>query len=436
MTDIDAANEDQYSLGLPDAVSHPCPSTSMTPSKSHFMAFLPDPVRNRLSAPGIELDSIVQQHFGTVIPKLRALLPNAMLQKSLRLWATPQDNHVYARTYIGLLLLSLSNGVAALDCNNDLPLSSMFHYLQFRFTTDQLYRFVTHLPRASSKAFGESLLRCAMEARSVSVVDFLLTERLFDLDVDQIMCYGTLFEPITLIQRAFELRSVSLMQLLLAKGANMHKTLAGFREYSRGYAGDRELFRDSTSTSVLHVLLCVAPMLSNELLKGLLNRAEAKFRPQITEDHRNDEVEALEAIVCYGAPIYHHEWIRNGTYLRIIRRLHATEAERLFTKILELGLDFGCDHDARYDANMMLARQHIVDAFAGVSSPNVLIRLREHGARLTDSTMISAIESANIDVIAYLVEEGITGVDIDPSAENIRMGVGERPRELGTLLHA
>lgn len=104
-------------------------------------------------------------------------------------------------------------------------------------------------------------------------------------------------------------------------------------------------------------------------------------------------------LIWEGAEVHRKEWIAGGTFLDAALRLGVEGATSGFRLLRELKFDFNLIHGHR-DMNTLL------DAAAQKGYSDLVNLARSEGALFTENSLIYAIQSENMDLARYVIQEG------------------------------
>ena len=378
--------------------------------------------------PAVELETVRNIHFGTIIPTLKSLLPQAALQPFMRSPNMSTEAEMYSRTYLELLVVSLANNFTGVK---DLPMDSILRYVQARFNkATQVLQFINTLRVSASAAFAENLLHCAIHAGSETVVDFLFSEKILGLDVNKNLC-SCRGQQSTFIELAAQSGNVTMLKVLLKHGADVNRTC---RRGGAGGALLATLFAplveseicEANVTTVITILLEAGASVYDDVLDMSLKSLVSY------------KLKATELLICHSARNCHRQWARRGFFRDAMMVLPSEAAERVASLMFEVGADLSVaapmpDRGGPYTRSCYIRQERhnpptVIDAAACTGNLKLVRMFCENGAALTSRTLTYAIRGRNFDLVCYLVRRGAcASKDVDHAgfyglAEDIHEG--------------
>jgi len=324
------------------------------------------------------------------------------------------------------VLFSVANSFAGLDASN---IGDVICFLQ-KETNEELYLLIGQAPGYSARAMAQNAFKGAIEAGDAEMVDFLLTQNLGGIDINNQFCRarGLKFTP---IERASYLRHKSVVEILLKHHADVNRTYPDCRR-PQGAQGALEC------ACILEG--AIDPRMDPDLFRMLVEAGADLGEPSMRLLIASGEGELVLLVMAANALRHVNEWTNMGTFRDALGILDGQTSIGVVSIMLEVKADLkyhvrshrdGAEYSNNVD-NIPTA----IDAAAYRGSFSAVKSLLNSGALLTGDTLSCAVESGNEDLVHWVLDQGadIRGVasyGVTPLAAAIRL---PDPRIINILL--
>lgn len=386
----------------------PSPLSSQITVSLPFHAFV-GALRDNLPLPAVT-NSAASSHLLLTAPRVRdvsntktqieqalqAVVPSDLADSgSLQLSPIVSDPGLLAAPLHRNILFSVANNFAGLHA---LPKETVIDFLQ-RKTTHELYTMIKSCREYyTSQALALNLFRAAIEVGNAMAVDFFLRESWPGIEVNSFICsYGDI--RCTPVERASASLHRDVVKVLLGHGADVTKS---DREQPERY---QTTTHGALNYAARGMTYCwngsrgADPELFEMLVDAGGKLECGEFMDLLKYEH-------LGRFVCFMLKKYaaedHKIWSERGVFHNIFRyQSHETSLRTLATMV-----QIGADLNYHYDEPVCPWERAIIDIAAGYGDPDLVRRIFQEGAVLSDETLPRAISRGNIELVYYLIEVG------------------------------
>lgn len=207
------------------------------------------------------------------------------------------NDQTFETKFARVLLLSVLNGFAGLD---DVPMENILRFLNRFVVNKLLLDILEQSPQHVSRTLADNIFRAAIEAADTNVVKLLLDRKLVDAN-ETVCLYGR--RKYTPIQRASQLRSLRLMQVLIDAGADVNKFYV--KDFERRYDGALGELKSEIVSHLHFDFPSTMPSKSVEAL-NILVAAGARVHPDLMIMDKNGETVEFDLLVSQNVPSQGH----------------------------------------------------------------------------------------------------------------------------------
>lgn len=325
---------------------------------------------------------------------LQAVAPSDLVDsRSLQLSPMMSDRGLLAAPLHRNILFSVANNFAGLHA---LPKETVIDFLQ-RKTSHELYTMIKSCREYyASQALALNLFRAAIEVGNAMAVDFFLRESWPGIEVNSFICSydGIRYTPVELASAFLHKDAV---KVLLGHGADVTKY-------------DRESKQQDTKHGALNHAVDGMTWHGSrgadpELLEILV---DAGGKLECGEFMDLIRYKRLGRFVCFMLKKYaaedHKIWSERGVFYNIFRYQSHETCLRTLATMVQIGADLNYHYDKPgYPWERARA---IIDIAAGHGDLDLVRRIFQEGAVLSDETLPRAISRGNIELVYYLIEVG------------------------------
>ena len=322
---------------------------------------------------------------------LKSVLPQTLAEEALpRLPVDLSSSRDLAIPHYRQILYSLANDFAGLSYAD---MKCVICFLQ-KAPDQGLIKLICNDAGYSSRAIAQSIFKGAIELGDAALIDSLLNEKPFGIDVNQLWCRteGAMFTP---IERASFLRHKEAIKVLLRHKADLERTYYSGRNTFQGalecavgriYGADEEYNR--VDPQIFRILLNAGGDLSDKSLRAFIRRGDGEFVSLIMATNVHKKVA---------------KWSKKGIFIKAVSSLDDQTALNVIRAML----------NSRADLNFRIHRDVIdlqpstvIDAAAQRGNLEMIETLLGFGASVTNETLIFAIRSGNHILVRLLLDRG------------------------------
>ena len=332
-----------------------------------------------------------------VVTTLKSLFPSSSLEElSTESNSLMPSSHFLDTAFFKLLVFAAVNNFAGL---NKTGVEEIFQALQ-QTLYEQLQLLFELVGGLTFKALASKLFPFAIRSGIVPIVEFLIRDQSTGVNAKSrvILEGGYNFTPIGL---ACRYQQIATAELLLKYGADANHWNMADRRYN---------------CCALDLAIPIEDRHEINLeLVQLLLRVGAKFRPETLHSLilRKDE-KTLEMLMRSRASSDFEDWLRAGVLQHCIEKLSNAAATEIVRMMLALGMDANIEGSrvcvVGYSDDHCFVEgdwRSILEVAAHRGWMNLVRILLESGARLSTATLVHAIKSMNMDLVYYLVDQGV-----------------------------
>jgi ankyrin repeat protein len=338
-------------------------------------------------------NKLAHKYYDTFFPKFRSLLPiSAQTKYSKNRQGMLPPLHTLTTAQVELLCFSVANNFAGL---HDFPHELMWDYMRQHISISRLLQFS---PGPTTAALAENLFQCIVECGDVKAAEFLLEKRYVNASKQVCIVGGARYTP---VERSAKLRYITMTRLLVHYQANVNKTHVEYEDAEHG-ALERavSLFGDASEPplELIHILLESGASITVRVLE----RALYKLYLQVAE-----------VLIHKGANDHHTEWTQRGIFLYALKQFDVETATRIVELMLRTKANIA--HSVTDDHKTLnkflwpiFSPSSVLDMAAEKGYLKVVRILLECGVRITDATLMCAIRSTNMELVRYLLHQGVS----------------------------
>lgn len=345
----------------------------------------------------------------SVVPDFIAeeLVPSAStISRDIRAFTSPLHRQV---------LFSMANNFAGLGA---LDFGSIICFLQ-QETDETFYKLVLNKSCYSSRAIAQNLFKIAIETGNASIVDFLLTEGLARIKVNEHFCSigGQKYTP---IERASALRHKDLIKTLLRHQADVNRShpkggLNGALDYAIGaplrFIGGPPYTIGDLDHAMKHLDRFIGTdcdeytRVDPQIFQMLLEAGGDLSSGQLCHIIKREDGEYAVLVISKSGPKNFTNWSDDGIFLKAIKFLDELRAIEIIDIMLNVGADLNFRASEEIDIDdCRLCR--VIDVAAQLGSLRMVELLLNKGASLSSDAFPCAVASGNEDLIHFLLQRG------------------------------
>ncbi|CZR68586.1 uncharacterized protein PAC_18485 [Phialocephala subalpina] len=336
--------------------------------------------------------NIARQYHTIVVPMLKALLPTAALEQysegGSRTIPALETLH---EAQLKLLFFSLANNLAGLDA---LPIRAIWDYVRNHISVPDLMLLA---PGPTTSALAEKFFQCAIESGEVQVAEYLLQKRYVDANEQVCIIWGARYTP---VERSANLQDIPMTKLLIHYKADVNKTHTK-TEFGGGGALNQVIKMDRHGShpdpALVHILLDYGVNFDPNLLRTVIEYGYAQM---------------AEILVRKGAHDSYKEWTEFGIFHSAVEHLDSETATRIVQIMLDVKANINYVPDRRYEYARFRSThdyaypRKVLDIAAQRGYYDLVQMLLCSGAFLSEDTLTCAIQSANMDLVKYVLYKG------------------------------
>ena len=321
---------------------------------------------------------------------LQSVLPKSKIEEgsscpSLDLAST----HKSATPHYRQILFSLANNCAGFE---EADMKKILGFLR-KTASQGLIQLIRSDPRYSSRAIAQTIFKGAIEVGDASLIDLLLNEKSFGIDVNRLWCRieGNRYTP---IERASYLRDEQVIKVLLEHNSDVNRTCP-----------HHSLFEGALDCAVgRHIEYT---RVDSQIFRKLLNAAGDVSLFTMTQLMYYQDSEFVGLLISANAHKNVAEWRDSGIFCDAILFLDDQTAMATIRVMLDIGADLNLGRDKeRRDRETRFRGDSVIDAAAQRGNFEMVELLLRSGARLTRMTLIFAVSSGNHLLMRMLLERG------------------------------
>ncbi|KAK3117951.1 hypothetical protein LTR53_000243 [Teratosphaeriaceae sp. CCFEE 6253] len=369
------------------------------------------------------LDDVATRFDQEMLPHLQSLLPRSTVDRIMSGGNSDTDKvDRHSTAQLQFLAYAMTNNLPGISQN--MPLISIYRYLK-----EPVSAFFGHRPGALSvrsapasllyaKPLAESSFRGAIEAGDCEAVYQLLGLPELELDVNNHVCMveGRAY---TTVERAATHYDVSMVKMLIDAGADVNKSSQKRRTEDRGshdyYPIYQELSREQLPlpSGAVECAIQSYRRASNAGLETIraLWQAGGTFDPDFLLILLTEETaDAALLLITARIATEHQVWLASGVFHESLRRLGAAMSSQICVLLARVGIDFDrelSEYPFGHLWEVPLSPPRLLDVAASRGDIHLVQQLRAYGASLTDDTLTAALRSRNLDLVHYLIAQGV-----------------------------
>jgi ankyrin repeat protein len=322
-------------------------------------------------------------YYATVIPTLKSLLPTAALEEYSESGSRKiPPFEILHEAHLKLLFFSVANNFAGVA---EFPLKGIWDFVRNQISVPGLMQLA---PGPTTKALAEKLFNCAIESGDVQAVEHLLQKRYADAKEQICIIEDVRYTP---VERSAKLRDITMTKLLIHYKADVNKTYVKAKHEGNGALQrtigkyERMIHADP---ALVQVLLDSGANIDSDIIKSVINRGDAQV---------------AEILVRKGAYDNHEAWTKDGILHAAVKHLDSETATRIVQVMLQVkaNINYFLDHSGGGTCP-----RRVLDMAAQRGYIGLVQMLLRCGAFLTEDTLTCAIQSANMDLVQYVLQEG------------------------------
>ena len=308
----------------------------------------------------------------------------------------------FASPLYRMILFSMANNFAGFRASAG---PRIIRFLS-RETDETLYQLILSVSGPSGQAIVQNIFKCAIEIGDIRIMKLLLQEKAAEIGLDQLFCFGIDEKIATPIERAVRLRHLDVVELLLSYNVNVNRT---YPEYRFSHGGALTCTFDNYYPERSHQI-DIDSGLFIMLLSAGGKLDPRELRNLIPSNHGNLSIPVLLS----GTRKSFTQWSKREIFHEAILNLEEKFLMKLVDLMVEFGVDLNCH---REELNLDLhARNRVtlIDLAAKSGKLDLVRKLYEKKASLTDITLLYGIAGGNEDLIRFLL--------FDPEMDRCRRG--------------
>ena len=350
----------------------------------------------------------------SVLAALKSVVPDFIAEEVVPSSSTiSRDIRAFTSPLHRQVLFSMANNFAGLGA---LDFESIIYFLQ-QETDETFYKLVLNKSCYSSRAIAQNLFKIAIETGNASIVDFLLTEELARINVNEHFCsIGD--QKYTPIERASALRHKDLIKILLRHQADVNRShpkggLNGALDYAIG--APPRFFSDPPYTidALDHAMRYLDDFIGTEydkytrvdpqVFQMLLEAGGNLSSGQLCHIIKRGDGEYAIPVISKNGPENFTDWSDDGIFLKAIKFLDELRAIEIIDIMLNVGADLNFRASKAIDIDDCRLRR-VIDVAAQRGSLRMVELLLNKGASLSSNAFPWAVASGNEDLIRFLLQ--------------------------------
>lgn len=345
-------------------------------------------------------------------PIIESLFPRAAIDDKLPAQCTGSSkDQQYSLDHLRLLTYAATNNFAGVQELVSLPM--MYEYLKpmmLSLHSPETHALVKVASFPSTKPMVENFFRCAVEAGDDRAVRALCSSSELALNPNDQICgpNGTRY---TAVERAAELKHLTLTKLLVAMGVDVNKTYQDTQYLARGAREGLDGPRIGALEWALHD--CKPTSLILDLVSALL-QVGGSLRPGCIEPFLRPEwAQLLQLLIPIFISEYHRSWNEMSLFHQAAHQLDQDTLLFMYRQMHSVDADFGymywSDKLAPVANTIWRAPSHLrtlIDITAWRGDLALFQTLAVYGASLTSDTLTAAVQSRNLGLVQFLLAHG------------------------------